>query len=300
MAQLPDLLRRLHPNAILAGPVQTSAFLIALGGGTPLVTMSWGTDLLVNAHRNLAMRYITRWTVRHSAAGFGDCQAVRNAFGYWGLQSSRVITFPWGIIIDDFVNRPPSQIRRRLGWSNNTVLVCNRSWEPVYAIPVLIQAFSELMQIRPESRLLLVGNGSQEPAIEAMIAQYRLNEYIHRPGRVVNLDMPDYLHAADFYVSPALSDGTSVSLLEAMACGLPVIVTEGYGNGEWVQPNINGWRAMAGDAKSLTVNLVAAVSVPPSQRQQMGAANRSVVQSRANWAKNFPQLLDLLERVARQ
>jgi glycosyltransferase involved in cell wall biosynthesis len=298
-AGLKNLLRRHRPDVILAGPVQTSAFLTALAGGAPLVTMSWGTDLLVDAHRNPVQRAITRWTLRHSAAGFGDCKAVRQAFAYWGMPSSSVVTFPWGITVEDFTKRPAADIRQRLGWEGNTVLICNRSWEPVYAVDVLIKAFAELRSKWPETRLLLVGDGSQKPAIEAMIVRYGLDEYVHRAGRVPNGQMPDYLHAADLYVSPALSDGTSVSLLEAMASGLPVIVTEGYGNVEWVRPGINGWRAIPGDTESMLSNLTAAVAAPLTQRHDMGAANLALVQCRANWSKNFPQLLSLLERVAR-
>ena len=60
--------------------------------------------------------------------------------------------------------------------------------------------------------------------------------------------LPDYFRAADLYVSCSLSDGSSVSLFEAMATGLPVVVTEAPGNHEWVLTSDNGWLAAPGDA----------------------------------------------------
>ena len=79
-----------------------------------------------------------------------------------------------------------------------------------------------------------------------LIHQLGLASFIHAPGRVNNDLLPQYLCLANLYLSSALSDGTSVSLLEAMACGLPVVVTKGYGNLEWVTPQQNGWLVEAG------------------------------------------------------
>ena len=53
--------------------------------------------------------------------------------------------------------------------------------------------------------------------------------------------MPAYLNAADIYVSTSLSDGTSLSLLEAMACSLPVVVTDIPANKEWITDGHNGF-----------------------------------------------------------
>ena len=298
---LRRLLASERPQVVLAGPVQTAAFLVALTGYTPLVAMSWGSDMLVDAQRNAWLRAVTRYTLRRSAGALGDCRAVRAQLQAFSMLSAeRIVTFPWGV--DDlsrFATRPASSLlRRQLGWVDNPILISTRTWEPVYAIDVLVRAFAALLQTLPKARLLLLGDGSQAEEIHLLIAQLHLAEYIHAPGRVDNASLPDYFCAADLYVSSALSDGTSISLLEAMACGLPVVVTDGFGNLEWVQPGVNGWLAAPGDATALADVLVKALEITPEQLLRMQQANIALVQAKADWQKNFPQLLRLLQRVA--
>jgi hypothetical protein len=95
---------------------------------------------------------------------------------------------------------------------------------------------------------------------------------------------------ADLYLSASHSDGTSISLLEAMACGRPALVSDIPGNREWVQPGVNGWLFPDGDEKALAQAIVRAVD----QRQQlpeMGRAAREIAEQRADWERNFQELL---------
>ena len=69
----------LQPDVVIAGPVQSGSYLAALAGAKPLVTVSWGTDLLVDADATDESRAITRYALDNSSAVFGDCLAVREA-----------------------------------------------------------------------------------------------------------------------------------------------------------------------------------------------------------------------------
>jgi len=300
---LRHLLAGEHPQVVLAGPVQTAAFLVALTGYNPLVAMSWGSDMLVDAHRNVWLRAVTRYTLHRAAGALGDCRAVREQLrAFSALSAAQIVTFPWGI--EDFsrlVRRPAAlSLRQRLGWTDNPVLLSTRTWEPVYAVDVLVRAFAALLRMYPEARLLLLGDGSQAEEVHQLINRLHLAEYIHVPGRISNASLPDYFCAADLYVSSALSDGTSISLLEAMACGLPVVVTNGFGNLEWVQPGKNGWLAAPGDVAALADTLSRALASDAEQLWRMRRANIALVHEKADWQKNFPQLLQLLQQVARR
>ena len=109
--------------------------------------------------------------------------------------------------------------------------------------------------------------------------------------------MPDYFKAADLYLSCAHSDGTSVSLLEAMAVGLPVVVTDRPGNREWVVSGKNGWMAPAGDADAFTRSLLLVANMELSQRERISHDNRKIAEARANWDDNFGLLLKAYDRI---
>ncbi len=109
------------------------------------------------------------------------------------------------------------------------------------------------------------------------------------PGQINYTDLPRYYRSADLYISASHSDGTSISLLEAMACGCPVLVSDIPGNREWVQQGVNGWLFPDGDAWALEQAIFQAVE----QREllpEMGRAARRIAEQRADWNLNFAQL----------
>jgi glycosyltransferase involved in cell wall biosynthesis len=296
-------LRRLlaihKPHVVVAGPVQSGAFLVALSGYRPLVTMSWGSDMLVDAQRSRWLKTVTRFALRRSSGFIGDCRAVRDAIAaFTPVTDERGVFVPWGIDAERFSPGPSRlELRQELGWGNDPVLICTRSWEPIYAIDVLIRAFARVRVTHPRARLLLIGSGSQASSINSLIASLGLGASVHAAGRVDNDLLPDYFRLSDVYVSAALSDGTSISLLEAMACGLPVVVTEGYGNLEWVASGINGWLAKPGDEHSLARELNTALSCSNCYTT-ISRINIDIVLAKAHWKQNAMELSSLLQRVA--
>lgn len=298
-AALRQILKDVQPEVVVAGPVQTSAFLVALTQYQPLITMSWGSDLLVHADESHRMMARTRFTLRNSSAVFGDCDAVRQkVHSLTEISDERIVTFPWGIDLKDFTpDKSASAIRESLGWQQNAVLISTRSWEPLYSIDVLVRAFARLRESHPEARLILLGDGSESQKILRLISDLGLEDFIHAPGRIGYESSAAYFRAADLYVSSALSDGTSISLLEAMATGLPAVVTDSYGNREWVTNDENGWLAPPGDAHGLAEVLRKALS--SSERlHRISEANIALARERADWNKNFPELVTLIGAVA--
>lgn len=294
--RLIELLSDERPDVVIAGPVQSGAFLAALARATPLVTISWGTDLLVDADASSRSRFITRFTLDNSAAVFGDCRAVREAVHrHSSLTDERIVTFPWGIDLTRFSPGPSAlTLRSDLDWGSNDVFIATRSWEPVYAVDVLVRAFALVRQRHPNARLILLGDGSLERTIRNLIGELGLQDFIHAPGRAPYDSLPDYFRSADAYVSAAVSDGTSISLLEAMACGLPVVVSNSFGNLEWVREGVNGGLARPGDIESLAEAMLRVVS-HPDQAARMREANISTAHQHADWDANFPGLVKLVD-----
>ncbi|MBA2707520.1 MAG: glycosyltransferase family 4 protein [Gemmatimonadaceae bacterium] len=298
-AALGEVLAQTNASVVIAGPVQSGAFLAALAGAARLVTVSWGSDMLVDADTTAFMRFATRYALSRSDAVFGDCRAVREAVHrHSSLADAAIVTFPWGIDLAHFSPGSSSlSLRRKLGWTDNEVFISTRSWERVYAIDVLIRAFARLRHTRPEARLLLLGDGSLRNDVNRLVDQHELREFVHFAGRAPHAGLVDYFREADVYVSSALSDGTSVSLLEAMSCGLPVVAASGHGNLEWIEPGVNGALATPGDAEALATAMLSVMG-NPRLRAAMGEANRSLVRKRANWNDNFPQLVSAVEMLA--
>jgi glycosyltransferase involved in cell wall biosynthesis len=285
-------LREIRPDLIHAGPVQTGGFVAALSGFRPLVVMSWGSDVLALPDKKPWMGWVAQFTLRRAELVVVDCEAVRDrVLSLAPLRPEQVICFPWGIDLKVF--RPAVsglQLRGRLRWESNRVLISTRRFEPIQGTMIFLEAMLRVFPKYPDVRVLMVGDGSLRPQVEAFIARHRLKDRFYLPGQVPEPVLADYYNEADLYVSATYSDGASISLLQAMACGLPVIVTSGYGNLEWALHARNGWLYPAGDAQALAAAIVEGLN-DWAARRVMGQANSAVARERANWDENVQQLL---------
>ncbi len=290
---LRKVIREFKPDLVQAGPLQRSAFLTALAGFRPLVSMSWGYDLLMDVNRNRWWKWATRYTLRRSDALVGDCDTIRNLAVEYGMASDSIVTFPWGANIDKYSPGDDGGLRERLGWGDETfVLLSTRGWAPIYGVDDLARAFVRTARQRPELRLLMLGNGPLAPKIRQIFMQADVLDRVHFPGQINQKDLPNFYRAADLYISTSHSDGTSISLLESLGCGTPVLLTDIPGNQEWITSQGEvGWLFRDGNVDSLVEGILRAVD----QREQlpaMGQAARQLAESRANWEKNFPKLFE--------
>lgn len=292
---LREVLRRVKPDLLHAGPIQTAAFLGVLSGFRPLVSMSWGSDLLRDASQNAWYRAVTEFTLRHSTVMVADCGAVRESAVSFGLPAERIFTFPWGIDLQRFSpgEIPPREqpLRERLGWQDQFTILSLRSWEPVYGVDVLLRGFARAAREEPRLRLLLLGGGSLAPMVHEMIQKNDLTDRASLGGQVSQGNLPQIYRSADLYASASHSDGSSVSLMEALGSGLPALVTDIPSNREWVTEGEQGWLFPDGDDVALAEQILRA-SRAGSDLERMRLAARRQAEKRADWKTNFQVLLN--------
>jgi len=288
---LRRVLREFEPALVHAGPVQKAAFLTALAGFHPLVTMSWGSDILLEA-RSGTGRMQAGYALQRSGMFLCDCRAVEERAVALGMPADRITVFPWGVDLGHFTPAGAAPVREQLGWQDKFVVLSTRSMEALYAVDVTVEAFIRAAGSDPDMRLLLLGDGSQRGMLEEKLQAAGLTdpEQYHFAGRIGLHELPGYYRSADVYASSSTSDGSSISLLEAMACGLPAVVSGIPGNREGVEPGENGWLFPVGEVPAMTaaLNQTAADGL---WLAEMGSAARAVCEQRANWRSNSMKLL---------
>jgi glycosyltransferase involved in cell wall biosynthesis len=298
---LKRLIRHLRPDLIHAGPIQTCAFLAVLSGFRPVLSMSWGFDLMQDAERNAWWRAVTRYTLARSTFFVSDAQVTRErAIGY-GMNPERTVVFPWGIDLQRFnVSTLHSTQGGPFKRANDEgfTLFCNRSWESRYGVDVLARAFVRVAQQREDAGLLLLGGGSQAQVIRQILLNGGALDRVQFGGQVSQNDLPHWYRLADLYVSPSHVDGSSVSLMEALACGLPALVSDIPANREWVTEGVNGWLFPDGDDQALAARILA-IAAKPQALPEIGRAARRSAEQRADWKRNFAKLLDAYEQTMR-
>jgi len=295
---LKKLLNQIQPDVLHTGWVQDHGFIGALSGFRPTLSMPFGSDILINPDLSRSFRWITRFTLRRADMITCDCELVKNKIiELSGYPTEKIIVFPWGVDLNVF--RPlngTSRVRERLGWKDKKILIMTRSFAiPLYGHEYFINALPVILREVPDGRVILVGSGQLLDQYSARVIKMGLQDKVYFAGWVDEVQMSEYLNAADIYVTTSLSDGTSCSLLEAMACGLPVVVSDAPSYYEWVEDGINGFIVPRKNSDYLAERLIQ-ILADRSLRERMGKENLKIAQKRADWGKNF----DILEEIYKE
>lgn len=298
VSSFKDVVQEINPDVVHAGPIQTAGLIAALSGFHPVVTMSWAYDLLFDAEKNLFNKWATKFVLNKSNYLVVDCDTIANIAVDYGFDGE-IAKFPWGVDLKKFSPGRNNKLRKKLGWQDEIVLLHLRSWEPIYGVDVLIDGFIHVLEKEPKLRLLLLGGGSQEEIIKAQLIQAGVIDKVNFAGQVANDELPDYYKVADLYISASHSDGSSVSLLEALASGLPAIVSDIPGNIEWVSEGEQGWLFEDGSSVSLSEKILNATENLDCF-ENVGIKARETAVERADWNKNFKQLTNLYEQAVQE
>ena len=285
------LTREIKPDLIHAGPIQTCAFIAVLSGFRPILSMSWGFDLMNDVRKSKWMEWVTRYTLRRSTFFTSDANITKNKAVDYGMNPEKTIVFPWGIDLEHF----DVSTSKRENVQTFTIF-CNRSWETRYGVDVLARAFVKVTQQNENVDLILLGGGSQGNLIRQILNNGGVLDRVTFGGQISQTDLPRWYHMADLYISPSHVDGSSVSLMEALACGLPCLVSDIPANKEWVIENENGWLFKDDDANHLAEKILAAMN----QREKLpeiGRASRRSAEMRADWKKNAEALMQVYRKL---
>ena len=253
--------------------------------------MSWGYDLMQDAHRDRWYEGVTGYVLKRSTYFTCDAMVTHDKAVDYGMHPDRIVVFPWGVDLERF-----SPQNGQTGQKKNIfTLFCNRAWEPLYGIDVLARAFVKVAQSRPELSLTLLGGGSQGAQIRQILLNGGVLDRVTFGGQVSQIELPRWYHWADVYISPSHVDGTSVSLMEALACGLPCLVSDIPGNKEWITEGENGWLFPDGNVDGLATKMLQIMDQRKSL-PEIGSAARAIAEERADWKKNSAKLMQAYER----
>jgi glycosyltransferase involved in cell wall biosynthesis len=152
----------------------------------------------------------------------------------------------------------------------------------VYDTETLVRGFQQARTSDPRLHLVLKGDGPEENAIRRLVSSLGLGEFVTFQQKTSYADVPrDYL-ASDIFITTSVSDGTPVSLLEAMASGHPCIATSVGGIPEWIENGKNGILIPPRSPEAVA-DAILQLSKDPDFRSRLGAAARATILARGEW-----------------
>ena len=277
------LARILRPDIVMANWItRSSGLYCAIARVHPLLEVVWGSDILVEAKKSRILRAFGRFTIRAADAVIVDSEVQRKAAINLNCNPSKIYSFPWGIDLERFRAGKPTMMRNELGWLKDKIVVSTRWQAEIYDVESLIRAIPLILNRTKDAKFLIVGGGPLLEYHKDLARELGITDKVRFLGTVANETLPEILNSADVYVSTSHSDGTSASLMEAIACGLAVVVTNIPGNREWVTQGENGFLVRPGDSLSLADG-VAGILEDDELRVRMRTANVKLAKERADW-----------------
>jgi glycosyltransferase involved in cell wall biosynthesis len=211
----------------------------------------------------------------------------------------RVVEMPNGVDTETFSPGPDdARVRASLGLGKDAVVAAFvATLDRAHHFKRLDVAIEALGRAGDERlHLVVAGDGDLRPAFEAQAAAAGLGDRVHFLGRVPHGELPRVLRAADlFLLTTEPPESFGIVLIEAMACGLPVIATEYPGVRAVVDENANGLVVPRGEASAVAAALGRLVDAGPEERRRLGAAGREKCERSWSW----PRLLDRMEEAYR-
>ena len=233
-------------------------------------------------------------------------QAISNYLATWGRRMGAhcpIDVVPNGVNIENFkfqITDFRLPLRRKFGINNDDKVVVSTSrLVKKNGLSDLIRAMTVLPM---NVHLVIVGIGELERDLKVLTDQLNINQRVHFVGFVSHESLPGYLHAADIFCRPSMSEGLGISFFEAMAAGLPVVATEVGGIPDFLKDGATGWFCTVNNPKSIAEKITYILDENNrSEIQRVRLAAQEFVSARFLWdniAQQMRRIFDQLVHIS--
>jgi len=260
--RIKALIKKIEPDILHAHYVTNYGLFGALCNFNPFVITAWGSDVLnVPEARFISMIkvQIAKYALRKADLITCNGESMRKEINGLGVSLQNIRVIYWGTDVQKFKPRHKNkEIKSKLGILNSPTIISLRNLEPVYK-------------------------------------SLNVSDSVRFVGWISHDKLPQYLASSDIYVSTSLSDGgLSSSTKEAMACELPVVVTDLMVNRQWIQDGTNGFIVPIKDPKSLADKIITLLK-DEDLRIKFGKNGRNMVKNKLNFYKEMEKVESIYE-----
>ncbi len=294
---LPDLKEKIKdfkPDIVHAHYASSYGLLGALSGFHPFILSVWGSDVYDFPRSGFLQKHIFRYNLRKADRICSTSNTMKGEIQKY--TSKEIIVTPFGIDLNVF--KP--FYAHHVFPDNSIVIGTVKSLEQKYGIEYLIDAFVLLQKMAKgyPIKLLIVGKGSLDLELKTKVKDLRIESETVFTGYIPPAEIPFYHNMLTISVFPSLSESESfgVSVVEAMACEKPVVVSNIGGLPEVVDDGVTGFIVPPGNAKKLAEAIEKLVK-DGQLRISLGKSGRERVQKLYDWEKNLFTIVNLYDEV---
>jgi L-malate glycosyltransferase len=293
--RLSRAIKQLQPDVVHAhDPHGVAMAALALSMSTQLAKPPLVAARRVDFH--LKNNALSRWKYRQVDCFICASDAVRRMLVADGVPAARAVTVHEGIDLGHVDAAPPVDLHSELWLPHNSPIVGNvAALVPHKGQRHLIEAAAIVIKKVPDARFVIAGEGELRPALERQIKEHHLEKHVFLAG--FRPDVLSVHKAFDIFVMSSVTEGLGTSLLDAMACGKPIVATTAGGMPEVVADGRTGLLVPPRDYTTMAEALIKLLS-DPALRAEMGSAGLARVRTRFSAERMVQDTLDVYKRVA--
>ncbi len=286
--------RKLH-RALKAGDYDVVNVQMLLADGivaclvspAPVVVTLFGSDVylrdrLPQAYLDLMPKALRRATTVHACSEHMAAELLS-----LGVPAERIETFQYGVEPDRFRPLVPASERE-------PVIVSARALRPLYRVHLLVEAMPAVLAENPAARLAIYDTGDEEPRLRELAASLGVADHVEFRGRVTPDELAAVLGRSAVWASMASSDGTPISMLEAMSAGAFPVVADLPTLHEWIESPHGLF--VEPEPAAVAAGMIEALRLAPAGAHV--EPNRRIIEERADRATNLRRFESLLESAA--
>ena len=267
-------------SVVVSGPLDSVSSRLGAGDFRHL-GISFATDVMVAAAQNPDELLRLRTLVASLDAVVTDNYATENALIALGAGPEHILRIPWG---PDGSSKQSSMTRSQCGWPEyRKIVLYPRSLELHYDPLVFVDALATLVARVPDVLAVFVEVGSLVDDVRHALDRHGL----HGNAQFEPLREPEVFRSmmgcADVVVVTPRTDGTSVTVMDAMALGVPVVSSLTAGSAEWVVDGITGWSFPVGDSSALALAIEQVLTAENALTDAITAQAQRLVEAKAGW-----------------
>jgi glycosyltransferase involved in cell wall biosynthesis len=168
--------------------------------------------------------------------------------------------------------------------------------EPFKGIFELLDGFYKINKQNRNSKLMIIGEGHQEKKVRNKVLEYQINEAVIFTGKISPEEIQNYYQMADIFVLPSYTEGLPLVVVEAMACGLPIVASCVGGIPEVVENNENGFLIPPRNVGELKTKLEQLI-VDQDLREKFGNKSLKIVNENFNIEYKVKKMINLYENL---
>jgi len=262
----------------------------------PVVINLWGSDILLFKIPGIAI--ILKMMLRKADAIICESDIYRGQLEQMGLPRNKISVIPNGIDVETFKPLNKMSARSQLKLSEDKTIILNvGGMSPLKGQKYLIESIPKIIKKYQNVQFIFVGDGEIRNDLEFLVKTRGLAQYVLFAGIQKATQIPLWLNCADIFVLPSLSEGNPNVLLEAMACGLPIVATDVGGIPEMIENDKEGLLGPPKSSASLAQNITTLIR-DQALRYQLGQHGFKTVREKyANWKTQSHQLKTIYEEL---